>query len=119
MESSTTALTPSTETKGVLDGHEIALDLTSQSSTCSSNSSGSQPSLTAYRISKQKPYAKFNRTLLPKASDEYKVKRERNNEAVKKSREKSKSRVTNTIEHVTKLQEDNAKLTREIDVLTK
>lgn len=103
-------------------GQEVALDLSSQSSTCSSSSSVASSitsGVSSYCESKRKPYAKFNRMVLPKDSNAYKEKRDRNNDAVKKSREKSKAKLTNKLEDINKLTADNTRLNREVDILSK
>ena len=54
-----------------------------------------------------------------KASDEYKRRRERNNEAVKKSRSKAKERTTATQHRVNILQAENNDLSSKISILNK
>ena len=54
-----------------------------------------------------------------KGTNEYRVKRDRNNDAVRKSREKSKIRVYETECRVKDLEEENAQLQSKITLLTK
>lgn len=54
-----------------------------------------------------------------KGSDEYKRRRERNNIAVRKSREKAKARSRETEERVKKLMVDNDRLAKKCDLLSK
>lgn len=104
---------------------EAALDLSSQSSVLSSassaSSSGSQsPTSSVSSLDgSQKSFAKFNRSMVSKLSDEYKEKRARNNEAVKKSREKSRLKLESTLANINQLSETNQRLMRDVDILTK
>jgi len=66
-----------------------------------------------------KQYARVNRVVLEKDSDEYKRRRERNNMAVKKSRSKSKVRTQQTLERVNQLKAENEMLETKIKILTK
>ncbi|KAI1300004.1 CCAAT/enhancer-binding protein gamma [Halotydeus destructor] len=59
------------------------------------------------------------KTPLDKNSDEYRKRRERNNEAVKKSRSKAKEKTQATVERVNKLQAENSTLHQRIEVLSK
>ena len=54
-----------------------------------------------------------------KDSEEYRKLRERNNEAVKKSRTRTKLRTQGTLEKVEKLRNENTKLEERIDSLKK
>jgi len=63
--------------------------------------------------------AKSSKKALDKCSDEYRVKRDRNNVAVRKSREKSRNRVLDTEKRVKELEEENTKLRSNITLLTK
>ncbi|KAG8176265.1 hypothetical protein JTE90_012416 [Oedothorax gibbosus] len=56
---------------------------------------------------------------LDKASDEYKRRRERNNIAVRKSREKAKQRCKDTERRVTDLVSENDKLRKRVELLSK
>lgn len=56
---------------------------------------------------------------LEKGSDEYRMKRERNNIAVRKSRFKSKQKYVETQHKVDELQEENTRLQSKVDFLTK
>lgn len=56
---------------------------------------------------------------LPKSSDEYRKRRERNNLAVKKSRMKTKVKTQNMMERVTQLKTENLELEENIKILTK
>ncbi len=57
--------------------------------------------------------------LLDKRSEEYKTKRAKNNDAVRKSREKSKVRVHDTEKRVKELEDENNQLQSKIALLTK
>lgn len=69
--------------------------------------------------SDSKQFARVNRVVLDKNSDEYKKRRERNNMAVKKSRTKSKIRTQQTLERVNQLKQENEMLETKIKILTK
>ncbi|XP_054164570.1 CCAAT/enhancer-binding protein gamma-like [Oppia nitens] len=69
--------------------------------------------------SDNKQFARVNRVVLDKNSDEYKKRRERNNLAVKKSRNKSKVRTQQTLERVNQLKAENEMLETKIKILTK
>jgi len=56
---------------------------------------------------------------LEKGSDEYRMKRERNNIAVRKSRFKSKQKYVETQHKVDELEEENTRLQSKVDFLTK
>lgn len=64
-------------------------------------------------------YAKVNRVTLDKNSDEYRKRRERNNQAVKKSRNKSKIRTMQTLARVNELKKENEDLNQKIQILSK
>lgn len=64
-------------------------------------------------------YARVNRVMLSKNSEEYRQRRERNNAAVKKSRFKSKQKTLETQRRVDQLREENAQLERRIESLTR
>lgn len=57
--------------------------------------------------------------MLPKNSDEYRQRRERNNAAVKKSRFKSKQRTLETQERVEQLKDENDQLELRVESLTR
>jgi len=57
--------------------------------------------------------------VVDKGSDEYKRRRERNNEAVKKSRSKAKERTSATQKRVDALQHENDQLSGRISILNK
>ena len=57
--------------------------------------------------------------MLDKESDEYLLRRERNNIAVKKSREKSRAKAKGTVEKVAKLKAENASLEQQVTILSK
>ena len=59
------------------------------------------------------------RRVLDKESDEYLLRRERNNIAVKKSREKSRAKAKGTVEKVAKLKAENASLEQQVTILSK
>ncbi|KAF8784506.1 CCAAT/enhancer-binding protein beta-like [Argiope bruennichi] len=62
---------------------------------------------------------KSNKKLLDKASDEYRRRRERNNIAVRKSREKAKQRCKDTERRVCDLVSENDKLRKRVELLSK
>lgn len=66
-----------------------------------------------------KIYAKVNRVVLDKNSDEYRKRRERNNQAVKKSRNKSKIKTMQTLARVNELKKENEDLNQKIQILSK
>ena len=61
----------------------------------------------------------MKKKLLDKNSTEYRLKRDRNNVAVRKSREKSKVRVVETERRVKELEEENVQLQSKITLLMK
>lgn len=64
-------------------------------------------------------YARVNRVMLSKNSEEYRQRRERNNAAVKKSRFKSKQKTLETQRRVDRLREENTQLERRVESLTR
>lgn len=62
---------------------------------------------------------KTKKQLVNKGSDEYRDKRDRNNVAVRKSREKSKVRVMDTEKRVRELEDENSQLQSKIALLSK
>ncbi|XP_029446288.1 CCAAT/enhancer-binding protein gamma [Rhinatrema bivittatum] len=56
---------------------------------------------------------------LERNTDEYRMRRERNNMAVKKSRLKSKQKAQDTLQRVNQLKEENERLEAKIKLLTK
>ncbi|KAE8611200.1 hypothetical protein XENTR_v10012366 [Xenopus tropicalis] len=56
---------------------------------------------------------------LDRGSEEYRLRRERNNMAVKKSRLKSKQKAQDTLQRVNQLKEENERLEAKIKLLTK
>lgn len=66
-----------------------------------------------------KEFARVNRVVLPKNSDEYRERRERNNAAVKKSRFKSKQKTMETQKRVDQLKDENSQLERRVESLTR
>lgn len=85
-------------------------DYSSDSNQGSSEASGSEPN---------KMFAKVNRMMMDKNSDEYRRKREKNNMAVKKSRTKSKQKTMETLHRVNALKAENDELQQKIDILSK
>jgi len=69
--------------------------------------------------SSSRQYGRVNRIVLDKNSDEYKKRRERNNMAVKKSRNKSKMRTQQTMQRVNELKEENERLETKVKLLSK
>lgn len=63
-------------------------------------------------------FARVNRVMLSKKSDEYRQRRERNNAAVKKSRHKSKQRTIETQKRVEQLKNENTCLERKLETLS-
>jgi len=88
-------------------------DTTNNGYTSDSNHGSSETSGT------RSQHAKVNRKMLNKNSLEYKERRKRNNEAVKKSRKKSKTKTMETLKRVNELKEENLKLTQNIEILSK
>jgi len=64
-------------------------------------------------------FARVNRVILDKNSDEYRKRRERNNIAVKKSRTKSKIKTMETLHKVNILKAENDFLVRKVQILTR
>lgn len=62
-------------------------------------------------------FARVNRVVLAKSSDEYRQRRERNNAAVKKSRFKSKQKTLETQKRVDQLKEENSSLEDKVQTL--
>lgn len=62
---------------------------------------------------------KMKKTPADKDSDEYRQRRERNNLAVKKSRQRSKQKATDTQQRVNQLKEENERLEAKIKLLSK
>jgi len=62
---------------------------------------------------------KRQRKLPPKDTDEYRVRRDRNNDSVRKSRDKSRARAAQTLERVQRLKEENEKLEIQVQILSK
>ncbi|XP_053325079.1 CCAAT/enhancer-binding protein gamma [Spea bombifrons] len=56
---------------------------------------------------------------MDRSSEEYRLRRERNNMAVKKSRLKSKQKAQDTLQRVNQLKEENERLEAKIKLLTK
>lgn len=77
-----------------------------------SNSSSTSASST-------KQIARINRMVLDKNSEEYRKRRERNNLAVKKSRNKSKLKTEETMKRVRELKAENDKLETKVKLLSK
>lgn len=64
-------------------------------------------------------FSSNKKVMVEKGSEEYRLKRERNNIAVRKSRYKSKQKYVETQHKVDELQEENARLQSKVDFLTK
>lgn len=64
-------------------------------------------------------FARVNRVVLSKNSEEYRLRRERNNAAVKKSRFKSKQRTIETQRRVDQLKAENDQLEKQVESLTR
>jgi hypothetical protein len=65
------------------------------------------------------PSAKSRRRQLEKGSEEYRLRRERNNVAVRKSRDKAKEKQRQTEGRVSILTEENERLQKKVDLLSK
>lgn len=61
----------------------------------------------------------LKRKILEDDNEDYRVKRERNNIAVRKSREKSRAKAMETQERVTNLKKENAELEMKVQLLSK
>lgn len=59
------------------------------------------------------------RKMPPKDTDEYKTRRERNNAAVKKSRQKTREKAKHTMTKINKLKEENERLEQQVQILSK
>ncbi|KAH9394578.1 hypothetical protein TYRP_004633 [Tyrophagus putrescentiae] len=90
----------------------------STSDNASSNSSSSNY-VHGKGSSSSRQYGRVNRIVLDKNSDEYKKRRERNNMAVKKSRNKSKMRTAQTMQRVNELKDENERLETKVKILSK
>ncbi|XP_074599319.1 CCAAT/enhancer-binding protein gamma-like [Brevipalpus obovatus] len=64
-------------------------------------------------------FGKVNRMVLNKESEEYRKRRERNNQAVKKSRTKTKIKTIETLARVNELKKENDNLKQKILTLSK
>lgn len=64
-------------------------------------------------------FARVNRVMLSKSSEEYRQRRERNNAAVKRSRYKSKQKTLETQKRVDQLKDENCQLERRVESLTR
>ncbi|OTF81649.1 CCAAT/enhancer-binding protein gamma-like protein [Euroglyphus maynei] len=69
--------------------------------------------------SSSKQFGRVNRRILDKDSEEYRKRRERNNLAVKKSRNKSKQKTQQTQQRVNELKEENQRLETKVKILSK
>ena len=70
-------------------------------------------------VSNSSKLSKSVKKIVDKGSDEYKRRRERNNVAVRKSREKAKQKSRDTERKVSELQRDNENLRKRVDMLNK
>jgi seryl-tRNA synthetase len=61
-----------------------------------------------------KRLSRINRKILDKNSEEYKRKRERNNESVRKSRAKTKAKENETLEQIKQLRKENEELENKV-----
>ncbi|KAG8556281.1 hypothetical protein GDO81_018004 [Engystomops pustulosus] len=68
---------------------------------------------------KATPPSKKKAQRMDRGSEEYRLRRERNNLAVKKSRLKSKQKAQDTLQRVNQLKEENERLEAKIKLLTK
>jgi len=75
------------------------------------------PSDAAHHEARQ--FARVNRVLLDKNSDEYRQRRERNNLAVKRSRTKSKIKTIQTAEQISLLRSENEHLLHKVNSLSR
>ena len=97
---------------GAIKREELMASSTSDNASNNSNCVQSKPS-------SSRQYGRVNRIVLDKNSVEYKKRRERNNMAVKKSRNKSKARTQQTMQRVNELKEENEKLETKVKILSK
>jgi len=109
---------PPAANRGLIDnfvsekrGHSLAADDEASLSEGSSSATGTQGSSSKTTTRKRKP--------LDKGSDEYRRRREKNNEAVKKSRIKSKVKTAETQEQVNDLIHENQLLNQKVASLSK
>lgn len=66
-----------------------------------------------------KSFARVNRVMFSKNSEEYRLRRERNNAAVKKSRFKSKQKTLETQKRVDELKDENSQLEKRVETLSR
>jgi len=71
------------------------------------------------RTSSDKSKPKRQRKLPPKDSEEYRQKRDKNNDAVRKSRDKSRSQASAAMERMQRLKEENEALELQVQILAK
>ncbi|XP_053208092.1 CCAAT/enhancer-binding protein-like [Panonychus citri] len=77
------------------------------------------PSKSSTNSESHKSSSSLGKASLDKASEEYRLRRERNNIAVRKSRSKSKVKFIQTIDRMNQLEEENSKLHARIDEMSK
>lgn len=94
------------------DGHD---DQNDETNDCSEFVSGTEHD----SDTTNNEYARVNRIVLSKKSDEYRQRRERNNAAVKKSRFKSKQKTIETQKRVEQLKSENEQLERRLESLSR
>ncbi|XP_077982774.1 uncharacterized protein LOC144437655 [Glandiceps talaboti] len=90
-------------------------------SQCQANTVDAKPSGTRNPL-KSAPAGKAivkGKRMIDKESEEYRQRRQRNNVAVRKSREKSKQKQSETQRKVSDLQEENDRLQKKVELLTK
>lgn len=100
----------------VIKREELMASSTSDNASTNSSSSNCVQGKSA---SSSRQYGRVNRIVLDKNSDEYKKRRERNNMAVKKSRNKSKQRTQQTMHRVNELKDENDRLETKVKILSK
>jgi len=65
------------------------------------------------------PKPRRKRRMPPPGTEEYKEKRDRNNVAVRKSREKTREKAKETVDRVSHLREENRMLEQQVEILSK
>lgn len=113
-------MAPISKKRAILGMHDDYTSAMSNSCSDSESNVGSYPESPGDLNSLDgRQFARVNRVILDKNSDEYRKRRERNNLAVKKSRTKSKLKSIQTQERVNQLKAENQHLQQKIDILSK
>lgn len=116
-------MAPISKKRHILEMSEYSSGMSNSFSDSDSNqgnySEGSMSGQMSMMDASGRQYARVNRVILDKDSDEYRKRRERNNLAVKKSRTKSKLKSMQTMERVNLLKAENVHLKSRVDILSK